>query len=76
MNDAMDLGDIGFDERYAVGQPVPRSEDPVLLRGVGHYTDDFSAAGQAHAVASSIAASVVSASNRSCASSTQYGGIQ
>ncbi|HEX5455717.1 MAG TPA: xanthine dehydrogenase family protein molybdopterin-binding subunit [Stellaceae bacterium] len=50
MNDAMDLGDIGFDERYAVGQPVPRSEDPVLLRGVGHYTDDFSAAGQAHAV--------------------------
>jgi carbon-monoxide dehydrogenase large subunit len=37
-------------ERYAVGQPVPRSEDPVLLRGEGHYADDVSLPGQAYAV--------------------------
>jgi aerobic carbon-monoxide dehydrogenase large subunit len=37
-------------ERYAIGQPVPRSEDPVLLRGEGHYADDVNLPGQAHAV--------------------------
>src|SRR5215469_6172171 len=37
-------------ERYAIGQPVPRSEDPVLLRGEGHYADDISLLGQAYAV--------------------------
>ncbi len=37
-------------ERYAIGQPVPRSEDPVLLRGEGHYADDVSLPGQAYAV--------------------------
>src|SRR5207244_9559381 len=29
---------------------VPRSEDPVLLRGEGHYADDASLPGQAYAV--------------------------
>jgi carbon-monoxide dehydrogenase large subunit len=29
---------------------VPRSEDPVLLRGEGHYSDDFNLPGQAYAV--------------------------
>ncbi len=37
-------------ERFAVGQPVPRSEDPMLLRGQGRYTDDLNLPGQAHAV--------------------------
>jgi aerobic carbon-monoxide dehydrogenase large subunit len=37
-------------ERFAIGQPVPRSEDPVLLRGEGHYADDVSLPGQAYAV--------------------------
>jgi len=37
-------------ERFAVGQSVPRSEDPMLLRGQGHYTDDVSLPGQAYAV--------------------------
>jgi len=37
-------------ERYAIGQPVPRSEDPVLLRGEGHYADDVNLPGQAYAV--------------------------
>ena len=50
MNDVMDLGDIGFDERYGVGQPVPRAEDPILLRGAGHYSDDFSRPGQVYCV--------------------------
>jgi len=38
------------DERFAVGQPVPRHEDPVLLRGEGQYTDDLRLDGQAHMV--------------------------
>ena len=50
MNDLIDLGDIAFDERYGVGQPVARGEDPVLLRGEGHYSDDFNRPGQAHCI--------------------------
>ena len=46
MLDAIDL----TVERFAVGQPVPRSEDPVLLRGAGRYTDDETLPGQAYAV--------------------------
>jgi aerobic carbon-monoxide dehydrogenase large subunit len=37
-------------EKFAVGQSVPRSEDPMLLRGQGHYTDDVSLPRQAYAV--------------------------
>jgi carbon-monoxide dehydrogenase large subunit len=37
-------------EKYAVGQPVARKEDPVLLRGEGRYSDDLNLPGQAHAV--------------------------
>ncbi len=36
--------------RFAIGQPVSRKEDPVLLRGEGRYTDDVSLPGQLHAV--------------------------
>ncbi len=36
--------------KYAVGQPVPRKEDPTLLRGQGRYTDDLNLPGQAYAV--------------------------
>ncbi|HEU0157492.1 MAG TPA: molybdopterin cofactor-binding domain-containing protein, partial [Stellaceae bacterium] len=50
MNDAFDPDVLGVDERFAVGQPVPRSEDPVLLKGEGHYADDVSLPGQAYAV--------------------------
>ena len=32
--------------RYGVGQPVTRTEDPVLLRGEGRYTDDINLPGQ------------------------------
>jgi carbon-monoxide dehydrogenase large subunit len=35
--------------RYGIGQPVPRTEDPVLLRGEGRYTDDLNEPGQAYA---------------------------
>ena len=35
--------------RYDVGQPVHRTEDPVLLRGEGTYTDDVNEPGQAYA---------------------------
>ncbi|HXC28999.1 MAG TPA: xanthine dehydrogenase family protein molybdopterin-binding subunit [Stellaceae bacterium] len=38
------------EDRFAIGQPVPRAEDPVLVRGAGHYSDDFSRPGQAYAV--------------------------
>jgi carbon-monoxide dehydrogenase large subunit len=37
-------------EKFAIGQSVPRKEDPTLLRGEGHYTDDISLPGQAYAV--------------------------
>jgi carbon-monoxide dehydrogenase large subunit len=37
-------------EKFAIGQSVPRTEDPMLLRGKGHYTDDVSLPGQAYAV--------------------------
>ncbi len=37
-------------EKFAVGQSVPRREDPMLLRGLGRYTDDVSRPGQAYAV--------------------------
>src|SRR6266851_1437458 len=50
MNDYIDAADLGFDEKFAIGQPVPRSEDPVLLRGEGHYSDDVSLPRQAYAV--------------------------
>ena len=36
--------------KFGVGQPVPRKEDPTLLRGEGRYSDDVNLAGQAHAV--------------------------
>ena len=36
--------------KFGVGQPVPRSEDPTLVRGEGRYTDDVSRPGQAYAV--------------------------
>src|SRR5262249_58543066 len=37
-------------EKFAIGQAVPRAEDPMLLRGHGRYTDDVSLPGQTHAV--------------------------
>src|ERR1700722_6885092 len=47
-------GDANLDQlafsKFAVGQPVPRNEDPTLLRGQGRYTDDLSLPGQAYAV--------------------------
>ena len=49
MNANVDLTQFA-EERYAVGQPVPRKEDPVLLRGEGRYSDDLNLPGQAHAV--------------------------
>ena len=36
--------------KFGIGQPVPRNEDPILLRGEGRYTDDLNLPGQAYAV--------------------------
>jgi carbon-monoxide dehydrogenase large subunit len=36
--------------KFGVGQPVPRKEDPKLVRGEGRYTDDVKLPGQAYAV--------------------------
>ena len=36
--------------KFAVGQPVTRTEDPILVRGQGRYTDDLNLPGQAYAV--------------------------
>ncbi|MFL5181351.1 MAG: hypothetical protein ACJ8CQ_12580, partial [Microvirga sp.] len=35
--------------KFGIGQPVPRKEDPKLVRGEGRYTDDVSLEGEAHA---------------------------
>jgi len=35
--------------KFGIGQPVPRSEDPILVRGEGCYTDDVKLAGEAYA---------------------------
>ncbi|MCQ4161893.1 xanthine dehydrogenase family protein molybdopterin-binding subunit [Roseomonas sp. GC11] len=32
--------------KFGIGQPVPRNEDPILLRGEGRYTDDLQLPGQ------------------------------
>jgi carbon-monoxide dehydrogenase large subunit len=37
-------------EKFAIGQSVRRLEDPRLLQGLGHYSDDVNLARQAHAV--------------------------
>jgi carbon-monoxide dehydrogenase large subunit len=37
-------------DAFAIGQPVSRKEDPILLRGEGRYTDDLHLPGQAYAV--------------------------
>ena len=37
------------DMKYAIGQSVPRTEDPKLLRGEGRFTDDLVLPNQAHA---------------------------
>jgi carbon-monoxide dehydrogenase large subunit len=39
-----------MNEKFAVGQPVSRKEDPVLLRGEGRYTDDLNCPGQLYGV--------------------------
>jgi carbon-monoxide dehydrogenase large subunit len=36
--------------KFGIGQPVPRTEDPVLVTGHGRYTDDLVLPGQTHAV--------------------------
>ena len=36
--------------QYGIGQPVPRTEDARLLKGLGRYTADVDLPGQAHAV--------------------------
>lgn len=35
--------------KFGIGQPVPRTEDPVLVQGQGRYTDDIDLPGQAYA---------------------------
>jgi carbon-monoxide dehydrogenase large subunit len=36
-------------QKFAVGQPVPRTEDPILVRGQGRYADDVTLPGAAQA---------------------------
>ena len=35
--------------KFGIGQPVPRTEDPTLVRGEGCYTDDIKLPGEAYA---------------------------
>src|SRR6476661_7912910 len=36
--------------KFGIGQPVRRTEDPMLVRGEGCYTDDIKVTGEAYAV--------------------------
>ena len=36
--------------KFGIGQPVTRTEDPLLVRGAGCYTDDVRLTGEAHAL--------------------------
>ncbi|HVM82014.1 MAG TPA: xanthine dehydrogenase family protein molybdopterin-binding subunit [Stellaceae bacterium] len=48
----MDVRETSHDwslQQFGIGQPVPRKEDPKLLRGEGRYSDDVALPGQAHA---------------------------
>jgi aerobic carbon-monoxide dehydrogenase large subunit len=49
MNAPMAADDINL-MKFGIGQPVPRQEDPVLLRGEGRYTDDMNLPDQAYCV--------------------------
>ena len=49
MTDRTSEADLAL-EKFGIGQPVLRVEDPKLLRGQGHYTDDLNLPGQAYAV--------------------------
>ena len=64
MTPPLDQAELSF-ERFAIGQPVSRKEDPVLLRGEGRYTDDLNLPGQLYAVVvrSTVAHGVIRAIN-------------
>ena len=49
MNDQSRPSDLSL-MKFGIGQPVPRKEDPMLVRGEGRYTDDVSLPGQLYAV--------------------------
>jgi aerobic carbon-monoxide dehydrogenase large subunit len=49
MDGSIDLDHLAL-TKFAIGQPVPRNEDPMLLRGQGRYSDDLNLPGQAFAV--------------------------
>jgi carbon-monoxide dehydrogenase large subunit len=49
MNAPLDADNLDL-MKFGVGQPVPRQEDPTLLKGQGRYTDDINLPGQAYAV--------------------------
>src|ERR1700737_3836169 len=49
MDDVVDATMLDLD-RFAIGQPVSRSEDPVLVSGKGKFTDDVNLPGQTYAV--------------------------
>ncbi len=48
MNVRTSPDDLAF-LQFGVGQPVPRNEDPILVRGEGRYTDDVNVEGQLYA---------------------------
>src|SRR5690348_3336802 len=48
MNDLSGTTELAL-VKFGIGQPVPRLEDPKLLRGEGRYTDDVNLPGQVYA---------------------------
>ena len=50
MNDQSRPSDLSL-MKFGIGQPVPRKEDPKLVRGEGRYSDDVRLDGEAYAAA-------------------------
>ena len=48
--------DVNVMGDFGIGQPVPREEDPYLVRGAGRYVDDVKLIGQARAYVLRLAA--------------------
>jgi aerobic carbon-monoxide dehydrogenase large subunit len=49
MNAPLDADNLSL-MKFGIGQPVPRQEDPMLVKGQGRYTDDVNLPNQAYAV--------------------------
>ena len=68
MNAPLDADNLDL-MKFGVGQPVPRQEDPTLLKGEGRYSDDVNMSNQAWCV-------MVRSQGESCTVKKIWGRVQ